>query len=155
VLDEVALAQEAITEVRRIRGEMRIPFKVHMELLVDDDALLGRLRKHEAAIFDVAKVRIGRLGERPKGAAAAVLRGVEMVLPLDGIIDFAEELARLDKVIAKVEKEIIQLDKRAGNKRFIDNAPAEVVAEVRAKRDAATNKLETLNASRNRIKDAL
>ncbi len=155
VLDDVAVAQEAITEVRRIRGEMQIPFKVHMQLLVDDDDLLARLHKHEAALFDVAKVRLERLSQRPKGAASAVVRGVEMALPLDGIIDFSGEVARLDKVIAKVEKEIAQLDKRAGNKRFIDNAPAAVVAEVQQKREAAVIKRDTLVASRKRIQEAL
>ena len=155
VLDDVSVVQEAITEVRRIRGEMQIPFKTHMTLLVDDDAMLARLMRHEAALFDVAKVRLGRLEARPKGAASAVCRGVEMSLPLDGIIDFAEEVARLDKVIAKVEKEITQLDKRAGNKRFIDNAPAAVVAEVRSKRQAAVAKRDTLAASRARIQEGL
>src|SRR5690606_25257741 len=101
VLDEVAAVQEAITEVRRIRADMELAPRQELELRVGDDALLEQLQAHAGARWDLARVRLARLGERPVGVATAVVRGVELVIPLEGIVDFAAEVARLDKVLAK------------------------------------------------------
>ena len=155
VLEEFSTLQAAVSEVRRIRGEMQIPYRVPMRLLVGSDELLALLQGHAAGLRELAGVEAERLSERPKGVATAVICGVECVIPLEGVVDFKEELARLEKVITKVEKDIAQLDRRLGNKGFTDRAPAEVVAEVQAKRDAASQKLDTLLASRVRLQEAL
>ena len=118
---------------------MQIPYRVPMRLLVGSDELLALLQGHAAGLRELAGVEAERLSERPKGVATAVICGVECVIPLEGVVDFKEELARLEKVITKVEKDIAQLDRRLGNKGFTDRAPAEVVAEVQAKRDEAAN----------------
>ncbi len=154
-LTEVAVLQAAITEIRRIRGEMQIAMRKPMRLLVGDDHLLELLKNHARALKENAGVSLERLTERPNGAATAVVSGVECLLPLQGVVDFEEELRRLDKVIAKAEKDIIQLDKRLKNPRFVSKAPQHVVDEVQGKRDVAQTRLETLTASRTRIVEAM
>jgi valyl-tRNA synthetase len=62
-----------------------------------------------------------------------VLAGVEIVIPLEGVIDLAAELTRMKKELAKVEGDIAFLQKRLSNERYVSNAPAEVVAGDRAK----------------------
>jgi valyl-tRNA synthetase len=155
VLAEVATLQAAITEVRRVRGEMEIALKKRMRLLVDDDALTTLLSGHARALLENAGVTVERLQERPDGVATLVINGIAAVLPLAGIVDFESELARLDKVLAKADKDISQLAKRLNNPRFTDRAPPEVVAEVKAKMDAASARRETLVASRARIQAAI
>jgi valyl-tRNA synthetase len=155
VLEEFSTLQAAVNEVRRIRGEMQIPYRVPMRLLVGSDDLLALLQRHAAGLRELAGVTAEKLSERPKGVATAVICGVECVIPLEGVVDFKEELSRLEKVLAKVTKDIEQLDRRLNNKGFTDRAPADVVAEVQAKRDAASQKLTTLQASRVRLQEAL
>lgn len=155
VLEEVAVLQEAVTEVRRIRGEMEIAMRKQLTLLVGDDGLLNTLGAHERALMETAGVGLGRLETRPKGVATVVIRGVECVLPLAGVVDFEEELKRLAKVIDKASKDVEQLDRRLKNPSFVERAPEAVVQEVQTKRDAAATRLVTLRESHDRMLDAL
>jgi valyl-tRNA synthetase len=123
--------------------------------LVSDADLLATLSNHARALKENAGVSLELLVDRPNGAATAVVSGVECVLPLQGVVDFEEELRRLDKVLAKAEKDVKQLDKRLTNPKFVSKAPEHVVAEVQGKRDAAQLRLETLRASRTRIVEAM
>ncbi|TNE85428.1 MAG: valine--tRNA ligase [Deltaproteobacteria bacterium] len=155
VLDEIALLQQTITEIRRIRGEMELSPRVGLRLLVGDDALLAKLQAHTQALDDLAGVQVEALTERPAGVATAVVRGVECVIPLEGVVDFAEELKRLDKVLAKSEKDVSQLERRLSNPKFVEKAPEDVVAEVKEKLELAKSRHETLVASRARIAEAI
>ncbi|MCO4743641.1 MAG: valine--tRNA ligase [Proteobacteria bacterium] len=155
VLDEVALLQETITEIRRIRGEMELSPRVGLRFLVADDALLATLQAHASALDDLAGIQIEALTDRPTGVATAVVHGIECLIPLEGVVDFAEEVKRLDKVLAKVDKDVQQLDRRLSNPKFAERAPAEVIAEVRTKLEAAKSRQATLRASRERLAQAL
>jgi valyl-tRNA synthetase len=155
VLDEVALLQELILEVRRIRGDMELSPRTEFTVLVADDALRARLAAHPRALSELASVTVEALVERPRGVAAFVVRGAECVIPLVGIVDLAEEVARLGKVLVKVDKDVEQLQKRLENPAFADRAPPEVVGEVREKLEAAIARRDTLRASRDRLSEAL
>ena len=79
------------------------------------------------------------------------MRSVKLVLPLEGVVDVAEELARLDKVLAKAEKDVAQLEKRLGNKNFVERAKPEIVESFQGKLVAARTLRDTLRASRDRL----
>ncbi|MBW1877599.1 MAG: valine--tRNA ligase [Deltaproteobacteria bacterium] len=155
VLEEMAVLQEAITEVRRIRGEMEIAPRLPLRLLVADDALRRTFATHARALNELAGVTVESLDERPAGAATAVVRGRELVIPLKGVVDFEEEVKRLDKVLLKVDKDVTQLERRLGNPNFVARAPEEVVSEVREKLTVAVGRRDTLRASRARLAEAL
>ncbi len=155
VLDEVSVLQETITEIRRIRGEMELSPRLPLRVLIADDAVRSLLARHARGLADLAGITVEPLVERPVGVATAVVRGAELVIPLEGVVDFAEEVKRLEKVLIKVEKDVEQLRRRLENPSFVDRAPPEVVDEVREKLDAALNRLDTLRASRARLAAAL
>ena len=155
VLDEVATLQELITEVRRIRAEMELAPKLTLTALIGDDALLARLAPHARALGDIANVTPVRLVDRPKGYATAVVRGVEIVLPLEGIVDFGEEVKRLDKALAKIDKDALDLGKRLGNEAFTSRAPKEIVEELKLKLETARIRGDMLRANRDRLAAAV
>jgi valyl-tRNA synthetase len=78
-----------------------------------------------------------------------------MVVPLEGVVDFGAELQRLDKVLAKADKDVSQLEKRLASKGFTMRAPPEVVEEVQTKLNAARGRRSKLQASRERMQEAL
>lgn len=57
----------------------------------------------------------------------AVVNGVEIYLPLAGLIDVEKETARLNKELATLDKEVSRLDKKLSNAGFIAKAPADIV----------------------------
>jgi len=65
-------------------------------------------------------------------ALAGVSGELEVVLPIEGLIDIASLRSRLEKDLNKAQKEIESLSGRIANKNLVDKAPKEVVEECRA-----------------------
>jgi valyl-tRNA synthetase len=89
----------------------------------------------------------------PAGAAAhAVLTGgTEIIVPLAGLIDVDKECSRLRGEVAELEKQITSRDGRLSNTKYLERAPAQVVAndratleEMKAKRDQLVDKVRSL-----------
>jgi len=82
----------------------------------------------------------------PEGAAQFLIDEATAILPLKGIIDVAQEQARLRKEIEKLEADLNRHDKKLSNEQFVAKAPPEVVEtekERRAEAAAARDKLAT------------
>ena len=70
---------------------------------------------------------------RPADCAVAVLPEVEVILPLEGLIDHEAERAKQRKSLAEFERQIVSLKTKLSNESYVARAPAEVVAQTRAK----------------------
>ncbi len=64
---------------------------------------------------------------------SAVVTGAELFLPLEGLLNIDEEIARLTKELAKWESEVKRVQGKLSNERFMSKAPEAVVEEERAK----------------------
>ncbi len=62
-----------------------------------------------------------------------VLPDVEVILPLAGLIDHEAERAKQRKALADFERQIGSLKAKLSNESYVQRAPAEVVAQTRAK----------------------
>lgn len=71
--------------------------------------------------------------EAPDKAMTAVVTGVEMYLPLAGLIDIAQEITRLEKEIQHLNSEVERVEKKLNNPGFVTKAPEKVIEEERAK----------------------
>jgi valyl-tRNA synthetase len=92
-------------------------------------------------------------GERPKGAAAAIVGTTEIYLPLDDAINLDEEHARLAKEAGKINEELARVHKKLGNGDFLSKAKEEVVQKEREKALQYEDKLRALNSSLARIEE--
>jgi valyl-tRNA synthetase len=155
VLDQIAYLQEAVTEVRRIRGEMEISRSITLEVYVADLGTFQALEPHARALWDMGRCKVVHTSEEPKASATAVVRGQRLVIPLQGVVDISAEVARLDKVLVKADKDVAELEKRLANPSFVERAPKELVDELREKLASAVARRDTLRSSRNRLAGAL
>jgi valyl-tRNA synthetase len=76
----------------------------------------------------------------------AVVTGAELILPLEGLINIEEEIARLEKEYDKLNKEVERVQKKLNNQGFIAKAPAKVVEEERAKEQDYVEKREAVQS---------
>ncbi|AFU98340.1 valine--tRNA ligase [Simiduia agarivorans] len=138
-IDAAAIAdlewiKQAVVAVRNIRGEMNIaPGKAIPVLVVNantDD--LRRIEENRPFLTKLANLEsIAPLeGEAPMSATALVGK-MELLVPMAGLIDTAAELARLDKEIEKLTKEVVKTEGKLNNPKFVDKAPTEVVDKER------------------------
>jgi valyl-tRNA synthetase len=133
-----------IDGVRNIRGEMNIsPGKPIPVLLKQGDAAdQQRLNTNSQFLIKLAKLEsITWLEEGLEAplSATALVGGLEVLVPMAGLIDKDAELGRLNKELGKLQGEIKRLGGKLGNAKFVDKAPAEVIEKERAKlKDAET-----------------
>jgi len=135
LLDQVI---DIILAVRTVRGENGLSPKAEVNLVVSgpDQATIDLVLESQGYLAHLAGVGALTTGidlPRPPKSAVAVAGACTVYIPLEGLIDIAEEVARLEKAVAKIAKEIEKFQAKLGNERFIANAPPEVVAEQRAR----------------------
>lgn len=159
VAEELDVVREVIMAIRNIRGENRIKpgVAIHVRLAPMDDKIQKILGNNKNFIKTLAKVEdlaIEATGELNRCAVTPVRvaeMGVDVVVPLSGLVDFDEELKRVTKAIEKIEKDMAGLSQRLNNENFVKNAPEDVVEQGRAQLKEMTEQLEALQKSKLRL----
>src|SRR5690625_4246141 len=121
-----------------IRAEVNTPMskKVNMMVKTHSDRATAELhanRHYLERFCNVGELTISESVQIPEQAMTAVITGAEIILPLEGLIDFEKEIARLEKEREKWEKEVNLVQKKLSNKGFVEKAPENIVAEERKK----------------------
>jgi valyl-tRNA synthetase len=140
--------QDAIQAVRQLRSDYAIPpAQIVTAHLKGPAGLTDFLLKERTLLSRMARCEIAD-GAAPAGAAAhAVLaRGLELVLPLAGVVDLEKEIAKLKNELAGLEKQLGALRGRLSNEKFTGKAPPEVVEGERAKERDWSARAEQLHA---------
>ena len=137
-------ACDAVTAIRSIRQQKNISPKEALTLRVKDfpsemDSVICRLA-------NVSIEKTASFGDTSEGVSFLV-RTYEMFVPLSGLVDVAEETAKLEAVIAYQEKFLESVRKKLSNERFVNNAPANVVENERKKEADSLAKIEAAKAS--------
>ncbi len=135
---EMQAVIEVISKVRNIRAEMGIKTSERLSIHISADSNLQKVfSDNEARISKLAraeKLILSTTLNAPKASAKAALsRGAELAVPLEGLIDFDKERTRLENQLAKLELEGSRLSGQLSNDGFVSKAPEEKVAELRAR----------------------
>ena len=144
-VDEAALAdtewlKQAIVAVRNIRAEMNIAPGKPLELLLrgcSADAM-RRVNDNRSFLLNLARLEsITVLPADDKGPVSVtkIIDGAELLIPMAGLINKEDELARLAKEVAKIEGEIARIEGKLSNEGFVARAPEAVIAKEREKLD--------------------
>ncbi len=150
---DMKMVMDLIMAIRNIRGEMGIPPSVQItaNVRVDTEELGEHLEKSASYVVTLSRLKELRIGvsqKKPKTAATGVIKGAEVYVPLEGIIDLTQERDRLQKEIAKISKDISTFARKLSNKDFVDKAPKAVV-------EKDTIKLEEFKAKRDKLEQSL
>ena len=142
---------EVIRAIRNIRAEMKVPMgKKASVVFAGGEEELSQMKEAEGYILPLAQASdltwLSAADPVPDKAAKAHVRGVDIYLPLAGLIDVDKEVSRIEKEIAQVEGEMKRLQGKLGNPNFLSKAPADVVAKEQAKQGEFEAKLASLRA---------
>lgn len=146
-----------VRAIRNLRTELNCPpakqIKVIFHGSEGDLAFLGAQMPYLRALARVGSADYLASGDRPKGAATAVVGSTEIYLPIDDLLDLDEERARLTKEIAKITDEITRSQKKLANPEFVNKAKPEIIQKEREKAIQHEEKLRTLKASVEQIRE--
>jgi valyl-tRNA synthetase len=150
---DMQMVMDLILAIRNIRGVMNIAPSAQLAVIVkvENGETGSHLEKNGEYVRTLARVqelRIGTAVAKPKAAATGVIKGAEVYVPLEGVLDLAEERGRLQKEIAKTSQDIEMFAKKLSNKSFVEKAPKAVV-------EKDTARLEELRAMREKLELSL
>ena len=145
------LGQQIVAAIRNIRAEFRIPSiqQLQVHCTVPTDAMLALFR--ETADFmsrmSGSDFHLGRAKQRLKHAATVLVGKVEVVVPLEDVIDLAKERERLEAQLQQIAVQLRGLQGRLKNKEFLKKAPAEVIAKEKERATTLTQQQKALAQS--------
>ncbi|RUS60033.1 valine--tRNA ligase [Pseudorhodobacter sp. E13] len=143
-----------IDDIRSARAQMHVPAGLKVDLLMVglDTQAKAAFAANEALIFRLARIETAtEAAEVPKGAITVAAEGATFAIPLEGLIDVAEEKARLSKALEKLEKDMGGLRGRLNNPKFVESAKPEVVEDTREKLALGEEEIAKLNAALTRL----
>jgi valyl-tRNA synthetase len=152
VEEEMAKLQAVIVAARTVRSEHDLhPRKeLPLTLRAGDDRTRALLAREQGAIATLcnAKLRVEGTAESAGSVSVvAVVEGVTLLAPLHELSDPAKERERLEREIKKADKDLALVDKKLGNADFLARAPAQLVAQERARQSELRQALDRLRAA--------
>ncbi|MCV2871892.1 valine--tRNA ligase [Defluviimonas sp. WL0050] len=144
-----------ISDIRSARAEMHVPagLKLPIVMTAMDEKGRAALANNIELIQRLARLDGMTEGTAPKGSITVAVEGGAFAIPLEGVIDIAEEKARLSKALEKLEKDMGGLKGRLNNPKFVESAPEEIVEETREKLALAEEEAAKLKAALKRLAD--
>jgi valyl-tRNA synthetase len=136
---DMDVIMDAVRSIRNIRAEMNISpaRKVKVISRIGDSIIGDIIKDNIKIIYSLAKVEdmefIFQDAPVPHKAVTGVIKGAEIFMPMEGLVDIDAEIERLKKECANLEKEIDRVSKKLGNEGFLSRAPQEVVEKERNK----------------------
>ena len=148
VLDNFALAMEAVNGVRGVRSQRNIAPKEALKLFIKGSAFPNIPLVEKMANCQVQLVE----GFGNVQGVAFLVRTQELFVVLDGQVNVAEELAKAEKDLAYLQKFLQGVRGKLSNERFVAHAPAAVIEMERKKEADALSKIESLEAQIQQLK---
>ena len=150
-VEHMTWLKDVILAIRRVRGELDLPpgRRIPIKLVAPSDTERERLVTGGAYVRALARVEaidILEPGDPAPKAATALLGELEILVPLEGIIDKDAEVERLERQLVKLAKNLSRSRAKLENPSFRDRAPADVVEKERlrtAEMESSAGKLET------------
>jgi valyl-tRNA synthetase len=139
---------EAVRSVRNIRSELGIPPSASVAIRVAADGRGDQVMALEPYMKVLARLHTVELlggGQRPAGEPSALVEGLgEVFVTLRGVVDPLEVRKRLERDLAKIEKELAGVEVKLSRPDFIDKAPVEIVEKERQRATGLRERQGTL-----------
>ena len=146
---ELEWLKSVIIAIRTIRSEMNISPGKLLPVLFRKGSSFDKIyyEQHNKLLLNLARIESIHwldANEAPPQSATAFVGELEIFLPMAGFINKDEESARLNREIAKLQKDLTVIDNKLHNPQFVDKAPTEIVAKERARQEELKTTLSKL-----------
>jgi len=161
VFEKDAETMEQITEIigkiRNIRAENNIKPSAEVEIILSlNDEVEKAVKEKEEYILKLARVKSINYSEDyspDKETVSAIVKGGKLYISLAGLIDFSEEIRRLEKELAKFQKDFDLCDRKLGNENFLSKAKPDVVEKEKEKHAELNEKISHIKQRLEEIKE--
>jgi valyl-tRNA synthetase len=155
---QMRVVMDVVTRVRNIRGEMNIAPSKKLRVVIsapeeDLRAVITAGKDHIVNLANLEALDIGGKMEEPKDVATGVIGSIRVFVLLEGMMDVAGELARLEKEMGRVTKDIAFISKKLANRDFMAKASKTVIEKEEEKFRAVKEKHVVLDAALKKLRE--
>ena len=149
--DNMDILKEVITSIRSIRSRMNVAPSTRCDLVVrcnDDQKLF--IDEHTnliQALAGVNNISTGKGLDKPSQSATAVSAGMELYIPLKGLVDLEGEKSRMEKRILEIDRLLTSINAKLSNQNFLQRAPEPVIEKERSNLKKLNQELEKVTAN--------
>jgi valyl-tRNA synthetase len=145
--------KEIIVEIRNIRNTKNIHPTKKSELILVTEKYEKELKEAEGVLLKLgfankAKIQKDKTGI-PEDAIKILTDGIELYMPLEGLVNLEEERKRLEAEKLRLEGEVARCEKMLSNPGFVNKAPEAKVKEEKEKLEKYKKMLEKVMESLN------
>ena len=152
---KMMMLQDIISAVRAIRSRMNIPPSKKIELNIKSNENQTKfIDQNNELIIALARLdsySAGSSVQKPSKSAAAVIHGMELYIPLGGLVDLDKERAQLNKRKTKIELLLSDIKKKLSNENFVSRAPEDIVKREQDKMIDLKDELEKIDSNLNML----
>ena len=152
---KMMMLQDIISAVRAIRSRMNIPPSKKIELNIKSDENQAEfIDQNNELIIALARLdsySAGSSVQKPSKSAAAVIHGMELYIPLGGLVDLDKERLQLNKRKTKIELLLSDIKKKLSNENFVSRAPENIVKREQDKMIDLKDELEKIDSNLNML----
>ena len=153
--NKMMMLQDIISSVRATRSRMNIPPSKKIELNIKSDEEQAEfINKNSELIIALARLdsySAGSSVQKPSKSAAAVIHGMELYIPLGGLVDLDKESLQLNKRKTKIELLLSDIKKKLSNENFVSRAPEDIVKREQDKMIELKDELEKIDSNLNML----
>jgi valyl-tRNA synthetase len=155
---EMGLIMDAITSIRNIRGEMNIAPSKKLQVIIftqdtEASAIIGMGNGYIKNLANLESLTMSNSEEEPRNAATGVAGLLRLYVLLEGVVDIAGERKRLEKEMAKVDKDLMVISRKLANRDFLAKASKTVVGKEEEKFNEVKEKHDILETALKRLRD--
>lgn len=130
---EIIFVQEVVTAIRNIRGEMNISPAKPINVFLKSSSITSSQERYIKTLVKIDQLTADENLDKPKACASAVVKGCDIFIPLEGLIDIFVERSRIEKEIARILSSFEGVRKKLENQNFVAKAPADIIEREKIK----------------------
>lgn len=146
----IELIKAVIVAARATRARYGISPRDGLTVMVRGDASAVALLEADSelvtSLANISTLVLSTDGDRPANAAVMVAEGLEIAIPLEGIVDLGAERTRLEKEREKIQAELGKFNKKLSNPGFLAKAAPEIIEKDTAKVAELTEQVALIDA---------
>ena len=147
---EMELVFETIKSLRNARQSLNIPVSTVINIDIhaskEEKPIFEAVTSYLKRLAKVEEIKFSELDALiAKQSASAVVGNSKIIIPLAGLINLDEEIARQNKKLDKILNEKKSLDGRINNPKFVSNAPQELIETTKARIEELAAQAATIN----------
>jgi len=147
----VNTARNVIRSIRNLRAVFNIPHSAEIGAILSfpDGETREAFEVHEKVVTRLCRLGSLETGvetERPRNTAVDITEGIQIYMPLEGLIDIAREKAKLEKKLLKKQAVLESCTRKLENQNFLENAPREVVEREWKRKEELLEEIRRIKA---------